>query len=434
MARKVTRLYSRRRVLQAGAYAGLGYWVAPRPLFSRSKSPNEKLNIGVIGCGGQGWHDLSRMAHENIVALCDVDDRMSGQAREAHPKAKYFRDYRGMVWRRDIDAVLVATPDHVHAPATVAALQAGKHGYCEKPLTHTVREARVLAETARRLGLVTQMGTQIHGRDNYRRVVEVIRSGAIGPVREVHVWVESVWSGGAVPTERPPVPEELKYDLWLGPASYRPYSPEYVPQKWRGWWDFGGGALADMACHYTDLPFWALGIRAPRTIEAEGPPVHPESCPARLKVVYEYPARGDHPPVKLTWYNGKNHRPPHFAEGKLPRWGDGVLFIGSEGMLLANYDRYKLLPEEKFADFEPPPKTIPDSIGHYREFTEACKGNGKTLCHFDYAGPLTEAALLVNVAYRSGRKIEWDAKNMRIPNAPEAEKWLDKEYREGWSL
>lgn len=432
MARMSTRRLTRRQILQAGTAAGLGYWVAPRPLFSQSRSPNEKLDIGVIGCGGQGWHDLNRVSHENIVALCDVDERMSGQAREAHPKARFFHDYRLLLQQRNIDAVLVAAPDHIHAPATLAVLKAGKHVYCEKPLTHTVREARIVAETARNLGLVTQMGTQIHGRDNYRRVVEVIRAGAIGTIGEVHVWVGSVWSGGKEPPEPAPVPEKLKYDLWLGPAPYRPYSSDYLPAKWRGWWDFGGGALADMACHYTDLPFWALGIRTPGTIEAEGPPVHPQSAPDRLKVTYAYPAHGEQPPVTLTWYNGKNQRPPHFAEGKLPKWGDGVLFIGSQGMLLANYDRYVLLPEEKFADFQPPPRSIPDSIGHYKEWTEACKGNGKTLCHFDYAGPLTEAALLGNVAYRSGRKIEWDAKNMRIPNAPEAERWLDKEYREGW--
>ncbi len=430
MSRKI----SRRRVLQAGAAAGFGFWVAPRPLFSQSKSPNEKLNIAAIGVGGQGWYDLSQMADENIVALCDVDERMSGQAREAHPKANYYHDYRKMLRQGNIDAVLIATPDHLHAPCAVAAMKAGKHVYCEKPLTHTLLETRIVCETARRMERVTQMGTQIHGRENYRRVVESIQAGVIGTVEEVHVWAGSVWGGFERPEEPMPVPPEVKYDLWLGPAPHRPYHEAYLPQRWRGWWDFGGGSLADMACHHMDLPFWALGIRVPETIEAEGPPVDKESCPPWLTVKYTFAAQGKQPAVKLTWYNGKDHRPPHFAEGKLPRWGDGTLFIGSEGMMLADYNRFVLLPEEKFADHTPPPKTIPDSIGHYREWIEACKGNGKPLCHFDYAGQLTETVLLGNVAYLAGKKIEWDARRMRIPNAPEAEKFLHKEYREGWIL
>lgn len=388
------------------------------------KSPNEKLNIGVIGVAHRGSDNLSEVQNQNIVALCDVDDTYLAQAAQRFPKAYSCNDYRRMLERRDIDAIVISTPDHTHAPATLAALETGRHVYCEKPLTHTVAEARQVTEAARKHKRVTQMGTQIHAGGNYRRVVELVQGGAIGEVREVHCWVGRVWGGnGARPVETPPVPPHLHWDLWLGPVPKRPYHPAYVPINWRGWWAFGGGILGDMGCHHMDLPYWALGLGHPQTVAAEGPPPQDETTPAWLIVRYAYPARGKKPPVQLTWYNG-DKRPPHFAEGTLPAWGDGTLFVGAKGMLLADYGRYVLLPEKDFAGFQPPKPSIPDSVGHHAEWIAACKGVGTTTCRFDYSGVLTEAVLLGNVAYRTGKKLEWDAKALKAKHCPEADRFI----------
>jgi predicted dehydrogenase len=318
--------------------------------------------------------------------------------------------------------------------ATIAALKSGKHVYCEKPLTHSVWEVRQVIETAAQTGLATQMGTQIHAGDNYRRVVELIRAGAIGEVREVHAWCGTDWSGGPRPKETPRVPEGLSWDVWLGPAPSRPYNPAYHPASWRGYWDFGGGGHADMACHFMDVAHWALELRRPLAVEASGPPVDPEHAPNRLTVVFEYPARAERPPVRLTWAIG-SQRPDDAVRDKVPdEWKGGVLFVGDKGMLLTDYGRHVLLPEKDFVGFKRPEPSIPASIGHHREWIKACKEGGPTTCNFDYSGALTETVLLGNVAYRSGMRIEWDAEEMKIPNAPEAEKWLRRAYREGWSL
>jgi predicted dehydrogenase len=239
--------------------------------------------------------------------MCDVDDRYLDKAIADFPQARRFNDFRKMLdsMHNGIDAVVVATPDHIHAPASMMAIKLKKHVYCEKPLTHTVDEARQIAEAAKQAGVATQMGTQIHAESNYRRVVELIQSGAIGPIREVHTWAGRSWGGGDRPQDAPPVPPHLHWDLWLGPAPERPYHPTYLPANWRKWWDFGGGNIADMACHHLDLPFWALELRYPTSVEAEGPPMHAETCPLGLVVHYEFPARGDKPPVRLTWYDGE---------------------------------------------------------------------------------------------------------------------------------
>jgi predicted dehydrogenase len=430
---------SRRRFLQAAALAGIAGVTPKRSSADGRKLPaSERLAVGVIGVAGQGEYDWEKIVEggAEVVAWCDVDEGRTKKARERFPHAPFYTDFRQLIDQKGLDAVLVATPDHTHAPATLTALRAGLHVYCEKPLTRTVYEARLVAETAAKHRRVTQMGTQIHSGDNYRRVVELIQSGAIGTVREVHVWVSTSYGGHErpkeTPTGPPKVPSGLHWDLWLGPAPERPYHPTYVPFHWRGWWDFGGGALADMACHHMDLPFWALKLRYPTKITAEGPTPHPESTPIGLVVHYEFPARGDLPPVRLTWYDG-GKRPPMFAQGKLPSWGNGSLFVGSEGMLLADYGKHKLLPEKKFADFVPPKPTIPRSIGHYKEWVEACKTGGPTTCNFDYAGALSEAVLLGNVSYRLGKPIEWDAKNFKA-NEPDAERFLRPVYRKPWSL
>jgi predicted dehydrogenase len=424
---------SRRRFLQTTAAAGLS---APllRGAEPRRPAANERLAVGVIGVAGQGEHDWKNIAAggAEIVAWCDVDENRTGTARKFAPEAKFYTDFRKLIDHKGLDAVLVATPDHTHAVATLAALRAGLHVFCEKPLTHNVYEARLVAETAAKKKRVTQMGTQIHAGDNYRRVVELIRSGAIGTVSECHVWCGKSWGGGDRPKETPDIPKGLHWDLWLGPAPYRPYHPAYVPFNWRGWWDFGGGTLADMACHHMDLPFWALGLRHPTKVSSEGPPLKPETTAKWQIVHYEFPARGDAPAVRLTWYDG-GKRPPQFAQGLLPKWGDGNLFVGTKGMLLADYNKHVLLPEKDFADFKPPRPTIPSSVGHYKEWVEACKTGGPTTCNFTYSGALTEAVLLGNVSYRLGKPIEWDAKNLKA-SEPEAEKFLRAEYRKGWTL
>ena len=371
----MTKRLTRREVLRNAAWSGIGIWTAANSgALGAARSPNEKLNIAGIGVGGQGGWDIGNCAGENIVALCDVDDRSAAGSFKRFPKAKRYRDFRKMLEEldRQIDAVVVGTPDHTHAPPAVMAMKMGKHCYCEKPLAHCVHEVRTMIELADKNKLATQMGTQIHAGGNYRRVVELVQSGAIGPVDEVHVWHPVSYGGSGRPKETPPVPKELDWDLWLGPAPYRPYHPCYLPGRWRSWWDFGCGGLGDFGCHYMDLPYWALKLRHPTVIEAAGPPVQAENTSPGLIIRYEFPARDTLPPVKMTWYDG-GKRPALLAERKIPAWGAAVLFVGRKGMLIADYDQHKLLPESQFAGFQPPPQTIPDSIGHHAEWIRACK-------------------------------------------------------------
>lgn len=422
----MTTRIDRRRFFKQSALAAAGTWLGTRTSFGKI-SPNEKLNIGMIGTANRAAADLDGVKGENIVALCDIDSNFLDAAAVKFPGAKRYSDYRKLLEQKDIDAVVIGTPDHTHAVATVAALKSGRHVYCEKPLTHTISEVRIVAETARKHKLATQLGNQIHATNHYRRVVELVRSGAIGPVREVHCWVGSEWP----PMDRPagvPVPANIDYEQWLGPVEYRPYSPEYLPFKWRRWWAFGGGTISDFCCHLMDLAYWSLDLTHPLTVEAEGPPVHPECAPQWLIVRYEYAARESAPPVKLIWYSAK--RPPH----ELPKWGNGVLFVGDKGMLLTDYDKHVLLPEKDFADFTPPPPSIPDSIGHHAEWIQACKTGGSTTCNFGYGALLTEAGLLGNVAFRTGKKIEWDPQHARAKNCPEAGQYLQHHYRKGWRI
>jgi predicted dehydrogenase len=314
-------------------------------------------------------------------------------------------------------------------------MRMGKHLYCEKPLAHNVREARLMREEAKRRKLVTQMGTQIHAGDNYRRVVELVRAGAVGPVREVHAFASAKYAPGELPKARPAVPENVHWDLWLGPAPERPYSPEYHPFKWRGWWAFGGGTMSDFGCHMMDVAHWALDLTAPQTVEAEGPPVHPESTPTWMIARYRYPARGEQPPVDLTWYSTERRWPtfPQLGGQPMPDWGN-VLFVGEKGLLLTNYDRHALLPEKDFKGYKAPEPSIPKSVGHHREWIEACKTGGPTTCNFDYSGALAETVLLGNVAYRSGKKFTWDSEKLKAVDCPEAAQYVTREYRKGWEL
>lgn len=427
---------SRRAFLgRAGAGAGLILLSGTRA-FGRI-SPNERLNIGFVGTAGQAGFSLDGLKDQNIVALCDVDENNLVAAARKLPGAKTYRDFRRMMDQKDIDAVVVATPDHTHAVASVAALKSGRHVYCEKPLARTISETRIVTDLARKTGLVTQIGTQIHAGSNYRRVVELVKSGAIGEVGEVHVWVGANYGGKQRKKETPPVPRHLDWDLWLGPVEFRPYHPDYVPFHWRNWWHFGGGSLADIGCHYMDLPFWALDLHSPISAEADGPPADPESPPTSLKVRYEFPARVEqgvkYPPVRMTWYHG-GRKPDLLSAEQAAKWGSGILFVGRKGMLIADYGRHVLLPEADFDGFVKPKPFIPDSLGHHREWVEAIKLGGTTTCRFGYSGPLTETVLLGNVAFRAGCKLEWDAAKMRATNCPEADRYIQHRYRRGWKI
>lgn len=425
---------TRRQFLARATAAGLAIPFAARSLTTRGASANDKLDIAVIGIANQGNYNLSNVASQNIVALCDVDDKYLLATARKFPQAKTYNDFRRLLDQQGIDAVVVATPDHTHAVAAVGALRSGRHVYCEKPLARTISEVRVITDTARKERRVTQIGTQIHAGDNYRRVVELVKTGAVGKIKEVHVWVSAVYGGMERPQDTPPVPENLHYDLWLGPVPARPYHPSYVPGRWRNWWAFGGGALADFGCHYMDLPHWALDLRQPLSAEpVDGPPVHPESTPRWMICRYQYPARGEQPPVELIWYHG-GRKPELLSKKQAEDWGSGVLFVGEKGMLLSDYSRHVLLPEKDFASFAPPARFIEPSIGHHNEWIQACKTGGQTTCNFDYSGPLTEAALLGNVAYRLGRKLEWDPNNLKATNCPEADPFIQHHYREGWKL
>ncbi len=437
---KATSKLSRRNFVASATTLAVGAGVWSELPAQESNSPNEKINLICVGTANRAAANIQGIQSQQIIALCDVDQNYLDAAQQKYPAARSYRDYREMIDQESsqADGIVVATADHNHAPATIRGIHAGLHCYCEKPLTHTVEEARVIAEAAKKKGVATQMGTQIHAGDNYRRVVEVVRSGAIGDVTEVHVWVGKGWGGGDRPAAKDETapPASLDWDLWLGPAPVRPFAPgRYHPAQWRRWWDFGQGTLGDMGCHYMDLPFWALELRHPVSCEAEGPDVNPETCPKGLIVKYQFPKRqgvtGELPGLSLTWYDG-NKTPRTVAGERVP--GSGVMFVGSKGNLFANYGSYKLYPRDKFADFQPPKESIPNSIGHHAEWIKACRDGSPTTCNFDYSGALTETVLLGNVAYRVGKKIQWDAKSLSSPNCPEADKYIKKSYRKGWEV
>ncbi len=430
---------SRRRFLKNTALAGIGIFVVGAGRTAQCRSPNEKLNVGVIGAGGRGGSNTKSVSSENIVALCDVDEKRLEQAAQKYPQAQKYIDWRKLLDQKGIDAVVVSTTDHTHAPACVWAMNRGMSVFCEKPLAHSSYEARVMQDTYKKNKdrLATQMGTQIHATDNYRRVVELVQSGAIGPVREAHVWCgRKGLVDGERPKDEPPVPENLHWDLWLGPAPWRPYHPRYLPgcTTWEQWWDFGNGCLGDMGSHLIDLPFWALKLRDPVAVEAEGAQLRKETYPEWLVVHWEHPARGDMPPLALHWYDGiqrpKVSVPGHDIAGSHM----GVLFIGDEGMLLADYGKRILVPEEKFKDYKPPEPWIEPSAGHHQEWINGAKTGSPTLCNFDYSGKLVEHNLLGTVAFRVGRKLDWDAQAVKAKGCPEADQYVRRPYREGWTL
>jgi predicted dehydrogenase len=441
---------TRRSFLQTAAASTL---LAGAPAFVRGRDLNSKIDVAVVGCGGRGGGNLGEIAKtEYITALCDVNAQNLGNAAAKHKDALTFSDFRKLFDEaKRFDAVVVSTCEHTHVYPTLAALKLGKHVYCEKPLTHNIYEARLVRQAAAKAQVTTQMGIQIHANDAYRRAVEIVQGNVIGPVKEVHVWVSRAWglqSEEAAKrnkdivyvTERPkegggPHPHGLDWDLWLGPAADRPFNPVYFPgPKWYRWWDFGNGTMSDLGSHRNDLPFWALNLQAPLTIEASSPIApHKEIAPATMSATYTYGARGDMPPATLTWHQGEM-KPKIWTDGGIPKWGDGILFVGEKGMLLVDYDKFKLLPEEKFKDVKLPEKTLPRPTSHHAEWLEACKSGKQSSANFEYAGWLTEANHLGNVAYRVGKKLEWDSVKMRATNAPEADQFIRRAYRKGWEL
>ena len=441
-----------RRTFLSTAAATSSVLIVPRHVIAGAKeaAPSEKLNIAGIGIGGMGKGNLKNLSAHNIVALCDVDSKYAAPVFAEYPNAKTYKDYREMLDKqKDIDAVMIATPDHTHAVIAAAAMRAGKHVYCQKPLTHTVHEARRLAEIAAECKVVTQMGIQGHSGKGARQICEWIAAGVIGEVREVDAWCSLTyypwghagWSSplGARPTETPPVPDTLDWDLWIGPAPMRPYHPTYHPGTWRSWLDFGCGMMGDRGAHTLDPVFWSLKLGAPTTIEGSMTDANPETHPIACIVRYEFPERAGMPPVSLTWYDGL--RPPRPKE--LPnteQLGDGeggVVFKGSKGMITCGtYGNSPcLLPMSRMKDFTPPAETIPRVEGtHEDDWTCACKANGKAGADFSYGGPLTEVCLLGNVAKRVNAKIEWDSAALKVTNVPEANALIQSPYREGWKL
>ncbi len=405
----------------------------------RRRSPNERLNLVSCGVKNRAASNIAGCRSENIIATCDVDSFLLDESKRDLPHAKRYTDFRVMLEQEadQIDGVIVSTPDHTHVSAAAMAMQMGKAVYCEKPLAHTVFETRYLSDLAKEKNVATQMGIQIHAGDNYRRVVELIQAGAIGPVTEAHAWAPADYSGGRFILGKP-VPDYLDWDLWLGPVPDRPYSEGLHPFYWRRFWDFGTGGMGDFGCHYMDLVHWALDLRAPTKVVAEGPELDPISPPSWCVVHYDYPARGDQPPVKFTWYSGRR-RPAVLetlthADGQPVSWPAGQLFVGRDGMILANYSQHLLLPEERFADYTRPEPTIPASIGHHQEWLQAIRTGSPTSCNFDYSGALTEAVVLGVVAYKAGQPLEWDSENLKISNSPESQHLISKEYRKGWEL
>jgi predicted dehydrogenase len=446
-----------RRDFVGGVTAAAGVMIVPRHVLGGSgfKAPSDKLNIAGVGAGGMGANNIDRCRGENIVALCDVDDERASKTYAKYPDAKHYRDFRKMLeTEKGIDAVIVATPDHTHAVVAMMAIKLGKHVYVQKPMTHTVGEARKLTEAVRQYKVASQMGNQGHSGEGVRQVCEWIWGGAIGPVREVHCFTNRpVWRQPVQrPAEKADVPATLDWDLWLGPAPYRPYHPAYLPMIWRGWWDFGCGSLGDMGCHIMDAAFASLKLGYPTSVEACASTevgdkmweyiIPKESFPMSSVVHYSFPARGNMPPVKLHWWDGGMlpERPEELEPGRKLALKDngGTIFVGEKGKIICGTysDDPMLIPESKNQAYKRPAPTLPRVKGtHEQNWIDACKGGPPACSNFDYAGPFTEAVVMGNLAVRfPGQKLEWDGKNMRVTNLEEANQYIMPPYREGWSL
>ena len=423
---------TRRQALKTSAILASGVYLGSSPRSATANSPNNKLNLAFIGVGGRGNANVNGCAKENLVALVDVDDERAAGAYNRYPKAKIFRDYRKMfdLFGNKLDGVIISTPDHTHFHPAYAAMQLGLHVYLEKPLAHNVWETRTLTNFAREQNLATQLGAQRHAIGNMHRVVELIKSNAIGPVTEVHSWVGGDRGMPDIPADQPAIPPSLDYDLWIGPARYRPYHPSFVPYGWRFWWDYGTGETGNWGCHILDIPFWALDLKYPTHVEARGPEVDGARTPRSMHVTYDFPANENQPSTKLHWYHGT---PPIINMLNLSSNGNNTLFIGHSGMLLCGFGQHQLLPAEQFVDHQIPEPFIPDSPGFYQEWLAACRGEGPATCHFDYAGPLAETVLLGNVAFRAGG-FDWDAESLTPVGNSSAAALIHNSYRLGWEI
>lgn len=432
---------TRRSFLVAGAAAAAGSLWLPSCASPRRRpvrDPAQPARLMIVGVGGRGGDNLNGVAKEHIAVLCDVDAKQLAAAAKRFPGARTVRDYREVLLDaaacRDLDGVVVSTPDHTHFLPSMQALQQGLDVYCEKPLTHTVAQARALARAAEANGCVTQMGIQIHANANYHRVVEAVRSGAVGVVREVVVFVNGTdWSAAQLPAPAP-VPEHLAWDLWLGPAAPREFASDYHPAAWRRYWAFGGGTTADMACHFVDLAFWALELDAPTSLRADGPEPDAECAPKGLHCEYAFPARGARPAVTLRWHAGNDRPEEVLATHGLQDWRNGVLFRGDDGWLISNYDKHVIGPAARAAAWQRPAPFLTPSPGHHREWLDACARRTQPSCAFAYAGPLTETVLLANAALRGarGKSIAWDAAAMRSDDAA-VNALLAESARTGWT-
>lgn len=453
---------SRRAFVSGAAATAAAMTVVPRHVLGEflNPPPSEKITIAAIGVGDQGKRDMSSFLERSdtrIVAVCDVDANNRNFARDTvnknygDEKCAAYNDFRELLaTEKDLDAVLVVVPDHSHAVISMAALKAGKHVYCQKPFTHTVYEAHKLAETARQTKLATQLGTANQAGEGRRVLQEWIEDGAVGGVREAHIWSNRpFWPQGVDrPTGTPPVPPTLDWDLWLGPAPHRPYHPAYLPLVFRGWWDFGTGALGDMGCYALDTVFRALKLKYPTSVEACGScfarkmwdrlEMNRETFPEASLIRWEFPARGQMPPVSVTWYDGGLRPPrPKDLEEIQPMRDEGMYFVGDKGTLTTGFsgDNPRLIPEAKMKAYRQPPKSIPRSIGHHSEWIRACKGGEQAGANFEFSAIVTEALLLGNVSLRSGnKKLYWDGPNFKVTNAPEANQYLHRQYRQGWTL
>ena len=462
---------SRRDFIKAGsasvAAIGLPFIVSSSALGKGGAvAASDRITMGFVGVGGQGFFNMKSFITNpaaQVVAVCDVNEQsdyskfyFGGTAGRKPVKAfaeKYYADknnsgfkgidsyidYQDLIARKDIDAVVVATPDHWHTPISIAAMRTGKHTYCEKPIAHSVFEARLMAEEAKKTGVITQMGNQGHAGEGVRLLREWIADGAIGDVHTVHIWCNrpgGMWKQGIDrPKDTPAVPKGLEWDKWIGPAKFRPYHSAYHPFLWRGWWDFGTGSLGDMGCHQMDAPYWALNLEAPVSIEASSTKLNNETAPLATKIHYKFGKRGNMGPVEMIWYDGglKPARPQELEEGRKLK-SEGILFVGSKGTILTEFHggSPRIIPETQMRKYKRPAKTIERSIGHREEFIAACQGKGTANANFAYAGPLNEIVLLGNVAVRAGKKLLWDSKNLEFTNCQESSKYIKDEYRQGY--
>ncbi len=431
---------NRRTFLKQSASIGVGLTIVKSGVLKAGQSPNDKLNIAVIGVRGRGGANLGGVKGENIVALCDVNGNNLAAAARQFPQAKTYVDWRKCLDQKDIDAVVCSTTDHTHAFVNVWALNRGKHVYCEKPLANSVEEASMVRRAYLKHNgkVATQMGTQIHASDNYRRMVELIRGGAIGDVKRAHVWCSRTPAGGGYLPEVKPVPDNIDWDLWVGPSPMHPYNPGYIGGclKWNRFWDFGSGQIGDMGSHMMDMAYWALDLRFPTSCQADGSPVSTDTCPTEMTASWEHPANDWRGAVEVKWYDGgrKPGMPsPVFDRDKMFK---GVIFNGEKGFLIADYGYRMVMLKGDMTHYQSPKpeELIPPSPGHHAEWIIGCKTGKPTLCNFDYSGAMIEHNMLAMVAYRVGRKLDWDTKNLKATNCPEADEYIRKTYRKGWVL